>query len=217
MAPNWNTQRPPVPVSGSPGYEQFIVDVFNTRPDRDCCRPFDVENPRYGDDLRNAQLATVKHYFEYKDWENAARYLQHWLEAGGQSQMIDVAELLGDLEPFEQLIRDFVTSHRDDVRGYDSGWGTFAVEGMLDNANGDVLDWYYALNHFEYRIFGRGDSYTILVYKAYNFGGEGGGPGRSDLPYGPFEISQEHLADLHEVGYAQDFEIAGQYTNGGSG
>jgi hypothetical protein len=62
-------------------------------------------------------------------------------------------------------------------------------------------------------VFGQGSSYTVLVYKAYNFGGPGGGPGRNDLEMGPFSLSQEDIANLHERGVARDFEITGVYTN----
>ena len=210
--------RDPVPGPGDPGYDEFIENAFDPAPDPDCCRPFAVDEPQPSDAIRQTELQYAKSYAMFKHWYNAVRFLDHWLKASGDPVEIDVSELMEDLEPFRDEVRGFADRHRGDADGYDSGWRTFGVEDFLEDADNDTLDWYYAMNHFQYRVFGQGSSYTVLVYKAYNFGGEGGGPGRADLDIGPFALSQEDLANLHERGLAQDFEITGVYTSSiGSG
>ncbi|MEU6308347.1 hypothetical protein [Streptomyces chartreusis] len=84
-------------------------------------------------------------------------------------------------------------------------------------ADGDrSMEWYYALNHFQYRLVGekQGDEikYHVEVQKRYDWGipsehratVSGGGPG----PMG-MDLEQADIAHLHTSGMAQDFAVSG--------
>ena len=90
-------------------------------------------------------------------------------------------------------------------------------------------DWFYALNSFQYRVYGDGvtvdgqphGTMTIEIYKRYNFGNISRGQQRSvlhakvpGLGVTAFSFSQNDLAHLNTVGLTQNYDVVGVATEG---
>ncbi|MFG2528135.1 hypothetical protein [Streptomyces sp. NPDC048516] len=100
------------------------------------------------------------------------------------------------------------------------GDGPFTTEWSStapDPSDGDSsTEWYYALNHFQYRLVGEKEggevTYHVEVKKRYDWGipsehratVSGGGPG----PLG-MNLEQADIAHLHSSGMARDFDVSG--------
>jgi hypothetical protein len=160
----------------------------------------------YGDDLVEAQLSGVYTYLKAKGWDDAANLLDHYLDADGGPVDIDANRLLNDVPKF----KNDVNTTLDDIRkGPD---GPFTTEWKNTSSPADQnLNWYYALNNFDYRVVGEkhGDqiTYHVEVEKRYDWGVPS--EHRRDLDKGPIHFEQSEIARLNMVGKAKDFDVRG--------
>lgn len=109
------------------------------------------------------------------------------------------------------------SAHRGFVKGsFDSGWKSDSIA----NAGSRPLDYYYALNEYQYRVYGysSGDAehVTVDLFKRYNWGNPGGNPkdNRNDLTAlgGLVDIPQNQVAQLNADGKTWDYNVWGAYT-----
>jgi hypothetical protein len=159
-----------------------------------------------GDDFVEGELSGVYSYLELKGWDDAANLLDHYLDAGGEPVDIDANRLLADVPTFQQD----VNSTLGDVRKLPDG--PFTTEWKNSSSPADEnLNWYYALNNFDYRVVGEkhGDqiTYHVEVEKRYDWGIPS--EHRRDLDKGPIHIEQSDVARLNAVGKAKDFDVHG--------
>lgn len=77
------------------------------------------------------------------------------------------------------------------------------------------MEWYYALNHFQYRLVGEkegGDiTYRVDVKKRYDWGIPSEHRSTVSGGAGPFgmDLEQADIAHLHSSGMARDFDVSG--------
>jgi RHS repeat-associated protein len=144
----------------------------------------------------------------FKDWENAERHLLHWLRNTGEPLEVDPSAMLDALPTFQTDVDDYVRRKEEgEILSFSSGWiSTRALET-------ESLDWYYALNGFEYRISGPPNSahQTLDVRKRYDWGTPS--ENRNDIYHKVLwvevDLRQWEIAHLHTVGLAQDYDIYG--------
>ncbi|WP_420035847.1 hypothetical protein ACN2WE_29610 [Streptomyces sp. cg28] len=187
------------------------VDNFETEN-----RKFDVVEATAKDRKVHNQLNNVAAYFAVvKGWPTAAGLVQHYLDASGKPVEVEPQQMMDEIPAFKQDVAGTLDS---DVRK--RGDGPFSTEWSStapDPADGDSsTEWYYALNHFQYRLVGEkeGDeiTYHVEVKKRYDWGipsehratVSGGGPG----PMG-MDLEQADIAHLHSAGTARDFDVSG--------
>jgi hypothetical protein len=73
--------------------------------------------------------------------------LDHWLGNSGQPLDLDVVDMMEDLPSFEASVTQTITRAKlSGETNFDSGWVSTRAQ------EGESLDWYYALNGFEYRV-----------------------------------------------------------------
>lgn len=184
---------------------------------------FESENRRFGiveptakDRQVYNQLNNVAAYFAVmKGWPTAAGLVQHYLDGSGKPVEVEPQQMMNDIPAFR---KDVDGTLENDVRKRGDGPFTTEWSSTAPNpADGDrSMEWYYALNHFQYRLVGekQGDEikYHVEVQKRYDWGipsehratVSGGGPG----PMG-MDLEQADIAHLHTSGMAQDFDVSG--------
>ncbi|WP_394827227.1 hypothetical protein [Pendulispora albinea] len=202
------------PVDPSPGWEQARVAFL-------------------GDLTEKGRAITmmegvVAYFGTVKDYDRAAELLGHWLYGHGEAVRIDARKMIEDLPSFDRAIQEQVRAGMTHRGAFDSGWKSASVADAMEQdiktAGEDrrVLDWYYALNGYQYRIQGGGNETTVngaqyrevkvQVFKRYNWGNPNGGVHRNDLQAGPFTVKQNTLAELNHYGMAHDFNVWGETT-----
>ncbi|EST36173.1 hypothetical protein N566_16595 [Streptomycetaceae bacterium MP113-05] len=179
-------------------------------------RKFGIVEPTAQDRKVHNQLNNVAAYFaSMKGWPTAAGLVRHYLDGSGKPVEVEPQQMMDEIPAFR---KDVDGTLENDVRT--RGDGPFTTEWSStapDPADGDrSMEWYYALNHFQYRLVGEkeGDeiTYHVEVQKRYDWGTpsehratvSGGGPG----PFG-MDLEQADIAHLHSSGMARDFDVAG--------
>ncbi|HWL87901.1 MAG TPA: hypothetical protein VNO21_18985, partial [Polyangiaceae bacterium] len=221
VEPSPGGSPPPVPVT-PPGQGQYYkndtpIDIppeqaEDRRPanhnwlwkyvGRPLAGPFSGEN-RAGVELEAVVpvLRYVKHY------DHAADLLSHWLYDDGSAYQINPQDMMHDLPAFNDAVQSQIKTANGGA--FDTGWRSDSV---ANHISGDphVLDWYYALNGYQYRVRGTpvevdGVQYqkvTVDVFKRYNWGNPTGGGHRNDLKAlgGLIDINQNDAAQLNADG-----------------
>ncbi len=178
-------------------------------------RRYDVLEPTWEDQRRRNQMRNVVVLgLAAKGWDHAAFLLQHFLDNSGKTVEAPVDTMLDDVPQFQ---RD-VDSTLDDVRKGPDGpftteWSSTAPN-LKDKGNGN-LDWYYALNHFQYRLVGEKVNgqieYHVEIQKRYDWGIPS--EHRADLAQESMLLDvhyeQADIARLNSVGLARDFDVKG--------
>ncbi|MER6009411.1 hypothetical protein [Streptomyces bluensis] len=179
-------------------------------------RKFNIVEPTAKDRQVHNQLNNVAAYFAtVKGWPTAAGLIKHYLDGSGRPVEVEPQQMMDQIPAFRE---DVDGTLDDDVRK--RGDGPFTTEWSStapDPADGDrSMEWYYALNHFQYRLVGEKEggeiTYRVEVRKRYDWGVpsehratvSGGGPG----PMG-MDLEQADIAHLHSSGMAQDFDVSG--------
>jgi RHS repeat-associated protein len=187
-------------------------------------RPWNTETPTVDSNVVYGAMIVALVYMQDREYRNAFNYLMHWLGGFpnvelGEDMPINVKEMYSELYLLQNLVADEMREG-----AFDSGWKQARVSDQIEdggNHGTEVLDWYYSLNGFQYRVQGdlertsRGvleGQVVIDVYKRYNFGGEGQDP----LGWGPLKLGQDRIAALHDAGLAKDYDAWGRwYANAG--
>jgi hypothetical protein len=163
------------------------------------------------DTERELELRGVQGYLKVRGWNDAANLFDHYLDGSGKPVNIDANRLLNDSPTFQQD----VNSSLGDVRKMPDGTFQTPWKGSSSPANQN-LNWYYALNNFQYRLVGEKHGgqiqYHVEVQKRYDWGVPT--EHRRDLPknVGPVSLGhfeQSQLARLNQIGAAKDFDVHG--------
>jgi hypothetical protein len=160
----------------------------------------------FGDDVNESKLDGVFAYLKLKGWNDAASLLDHYLNGNGEPVNIDANRLLNDDPTFKQ---DVNTTLGDIKKLPD---GPFTTDWKNSSSPADKnLNWYYALNNFDYRVVGEkhGDqiTYHVEVEKRYDWGVPS--EHRRDLDKGPVHFEQSDISRLNLVGKGKDFDVHG--------
>lgn len=160
---------------------------------------------------RKVELRTVQGYLSAKGLNDASSLLDHYLDGSGTPVNIDANRLLNDSPTFKQDVNASLA----EVRKMPDG--TFATQwsGSSSPANQN-LNWYYALNNFQYRLVGEKHggqiTYHVEVQKRYDWGVPTEHRGDLDKNVGPVpvvHIEQSEVARLNALGLAKDFDVHG--------
>ncbi|MGW2721536.1 hypothetical protein [Streptomyces sp. NPDC001492] len=177
-------------------------------------RRYNVFEPTVKDRMVRNQLNNVGAAAAARGWVNAAGLVKHYLDGSGKTVEVEPQQMMRDIPQFH---RDVDKTLEQDVRKRPDGpftteWGSTAP----NTADGDSsMDWYYALNHFQYRLVGEkhGDeiTYQVEVNKRYDWGVPSEHRRTQEKFGGPFkmELEQADLAHLNSVGLARDFDVVG--------
>ncbi|WP_416529646.1 DNRLRE domain-containing protein [Streptomyces coelicoflavus] len=180
-------------------------------------RVYNKEEPKDRDrDVLN-QMYWVKLGTWVQDWDNAYDLLSHWLGNSGDAYEVDPEAMLSDIPRFREDVTKYLQKERIEGNAtFDSGW----LRTRADEEDGESsLDWYYALNNFQFRVTGSnqrkyGMTYTVQVRKRYDWGVPS--EKRNDLKQSflwvDIDVQQAEVAHLHTVGLAQDFDVYGSAT-----
>lgn len=145
----------------------------------------------------------------------AAGLVKHYLDASGKPVEVEPQQMMDQIPAFQ---KDVAGTLEEDVRKRGDGPFTTEWSSTAPNpADGDSsMEWYYALNHFQYRLVGEKEggeiNYHVEVQKRYDWDipsehratVSGGGPG----PFG-MDLEQADIAHLHSSGMARDFDVPG--------
>ncbi len=155
-------------------------------------------------------LKMAADYLRLSGRSHGADYLEHWLGNSGKTKYVDPNEIRRGLPKFDRIVRDAIATAPTEGC-FDTEWTPTDV---LEEDDAQSGDWWYAMNHFRYRVVGysiivdgeRSINYTVGVLKPYVFG-----PPRDPIkiPHTGLEVDQADIARLHHVGYAQNFIIQG--------
>lgn len=184
---------------------------------------FDSEGAGLDDRATEAKARALARAAELRGYTNAARHMNHYLDASGEPLDIDVDHLIGDSDAARADIEDATNGTFVDLAGqiddqydgerlvipFESDWtGGYAGEG----------DWYYAMGGFMQRQRGvavveppttpGGEptvriEYQVDVHDYYNWD-----TGKS-VDIGPLHIEDTEMQELHRAGLAQEYEIEG--------
>jgi hypothetical protein len=165
---------------------------------------------REGDAIEN-QLRAVGLGLNAKGWGDAASLLDHYLDGSGKPVTIDANRLLNDSSTFKQDVNTTLGEVRKMPDGtFQTGWNSSSAPA------GKNLNWYYALNNFQYRVVGEKHGgqikYHVEVQKRYDWGVPT--EHRRDLDYKPggvplIHLEQAEVAQLNALGKAKDFDVHG--------
>ncbi|MDI3384702.1 hypothetical protein QIS99_00480 [Streptomyces sp. B-S-A8] len=179
-------------------------------------RKFGIVEPTAKDRQVHNQLNNVAAYFAtIKGWPTAAGLVKHYLDGTGKPVEVEPQQMMDEIPAFREDVDDTLTN---DVRKRRDGpfttdWSSTAPRPEDGDSS---MEWYYALNHFQYRLVGEKEdgeiTYHVEVKKRYDWGipsehratVSGGGPG----PLG-MELEQADIAHLHTSGMARDFNVSG--------
>ncbi|MFD9813361.1 hypothetical protein [Streptomyces sp. NPDC059080] len=172
----------------------------------------DRDDAGMGDGWNEAQLGLVRGYLNAQGWGDAADLLGHFLDGSGEPVEVDADRMLADMPAFRRDVDTTLAEVRKLPDGtFESSWQSSAPD---TNEGDKSLNWYYALNHFQYRLVGHkeGDhvAYQVEVQKRYDWGVPS--EHRRDLDKGPLHFEQADLARLNLVGLAKDFDVKGRST-----
>jgi hypothetical protein len=163
------------------------------------------------DTERELELRGVTGYLSAKGMDDAANMLDHYLDGSGKPVDIDANRLLNDSPTFKQDVNATLGDVRKLPDGpFQTGW-----KGSSSPANQN-LNWYYALNNFQYRVVGEKHggqvSYHVEVQKRYDWGVPTEHRRDLDKNLGPVPVvhlEQSEVARLNQVGRAKDFDVHG--------
>jgi hypothetical protein len=156
------------------------------------------------------QLTGVVAALRLHGWNDAADLLKHYLDNTGEPVTVDVDRMLNDVPQFRKDVDTTLAGVRNQPDGnFQTNWMRSAPN--LDDG-GNNANWYYAVNHFQYRLVGHknGDQidYHVEVQKRYDWGVPS--EHRRDLDRTPVHLEQADLARLDMVGEATEFDVKGQ-------
>ncbi|WP_329456280.1 hypothetical protein [Streptomyces sp. NBC_01497] len=177
-------------------------------------RDFDILNPDGSDRTTRNKLNNVGALANARGWVNTAGLIKHYLDATGAPVEVDPQELLDDIPQFR---RDANTTLAQDVAHRPDGSFTTAWQSTAPRPGdgGESQDWYYALNHFQYRMVGEKQGNTVTyhmeVKKRYDWGVPSEHRTTQSKGYGPLKITLEQadIAHLNTTGVARDFDVTG--------
>jgi hypothetical protein len=171
----------------------------------------DKNDAGMGDGWVESELGGVRAALNAKGWNDAAMLLGHFMDTTGTTVQVDADRMLSDMPSFR---RDVDTTLSGVKQRPDGNFETPWQNSRPDISNGDdkSLNWYYALNNFEYRTVGQKQgnqvTYHVEVRKRYDWGTPS--EHRRDLDKGPLHFEQSELARLNLVGLAKDFDVTGK-------
>ncbi|MBC3993029.1 hypothetical protein H8N00_29985 [Streptomyces sp. AC563] len=178
-------------------------------------REYDALDPKTSDYVTQAKLAGIAvHFSAVKGWDESASLIKHYLDGSGETVSLDSGKMLKEIPAFQKDVNATLNSVRSSPNGrFVTDW-----EGSRPNINdgNSSLDWYYALNNFQYRIVGTkndaGVSYHVEVRKRYDWGVPSEHRRNPSGGFGPLEmeLEQADIARLHSVGIARDFDVVGK-------
>ncbi|MFF4212701.1 hypothetical protein ACFYZE_25740 [Streptomyces sp. NPDC001796] len=178
-------------------------------------RKFDIEEPDAKDHKVRNQLNNVGAYFAtVKGWPTAAGLIQHYLDCSGKTVEVEPQTMMDQIPAFQSDVDDTL---RKDVHGRPDGPFTTEWKSTAPNpADGDSsTEWYYALNHFQYRLTGYvhdGEvTYRVEVKKRYDWGIPSEHRANATGGWGPasMNLEQADIAHLNTVGMGRDFDVVG--------
>ncbi|GAA1195802.1 hypothetical protein F4556_003706 [Kitasatospora gansuensis] len=175
-------------------------------------RAFDQSAPDLSDYTTEGKLKAVELALQYKmGLPDAADLLNHWLGASGKPYQVDPARMMQDMpSTFGNDVKlRLAELHKQHDGSFSTPWKPSAPDTDKDKGG---LNWYYALNHFQYRLVGEKHhgtiTYRVEVQKRYNWGTPS--EHRRDLDKTPLiHLEQADIAHLHSTGLAQDFDVKG--------
>lgn len=167
-------------------------------------------SPSLGTSWVETELTGVIADLRLHGWNDAADLLLHYINNTGTPYTVDANRMLKQIPQFQ---RDVNATLADVRKGPDGTFMTSWVNTAPDlKDGGDDLNWYYALNHFDYRLVGEKRdgviTYHVEVRKRYDWGIPS--EHRRPLNGGPIHFEQADLARLNLVGAASDFDVQGQ-------
>ncbi|MFB8237834.1 hypothetical protein ACFC58_14905 [Kitasatospora purpeofusca] len=158
---------------------------------------------------------------------DAARHMQHFLEATGAPLDLDVDRMLHEDPTLHRLVTEQIIKHQDEWRqtaldAYERAGGApvavpieAAAHRTIDSAAGD--NWYLAIGSHAYATSGVvtvrpgadgkpqvSMQYQVNIWDRYNWD-----PGKS-TPIAGTNIKDSDLADLHQTGLAREFDLTGR-------
>jgi hypothetical protein len=154
----------------------------------------------------------------------AAALLGHWLDRSGTAVRIDPAAMIKDVVRFRTQVNKQIQIGLTTAGTFDSGWISDAVSTDIKehDPGPNVLDWYYALDGYQYRVHGtvttvsgrKVATVTVELFKRYNFGNPNGGTPHPDVTAagGVIDLPQNNIALLNSDGLAKDFNVWGTTT-----
>ncbi|RKE18775.1 hypothetical protein [Streptomyces sp. TLI_171] len=175
-------------------------------------RNFRGLDPGLRDYRTEATLKAAEEYLRYKNgYSEAADLLKHWLGAGGAPYQVDPGKMLKDMP--STFGKDLNTT-LDELRKHPDGpistkWLPSKPDASKDPG---AANWYYGLNHFQYRVVGEKRNGTITyhveVQKRYDWGIPS--EHRSNLHETQLvNLEQADIARLNATGQARDFDVTG--------
>ncbi len=169
-------------------------------------------DPGFGDRLTEAQMYGVAKYMDGKDWDDAANLLNHYLEGSGEPYEVDTGRMLNDLPTFRKDVDTSLAGLKKQPDGPVSTNWKSSSSGTKGNEK--VMNWYYGLHHFEYRVVGHktGDqvTYQVEVRKRYDWGVPSEHRGDLVAPAGVVDVEQPEVARLNQTRQAKDFDVHGR-------
>ncbi|MFI1383193.1 hypothetical protein [Embleya sp. NPDC020886] len=213
--PDRNTMTP----AGS-----YLIPPYFTKPpvsreDLGPKREFNVTAPTAKDQAtRLAAMAMVAGQDAYFDNDRAASYMKNWLEGNGRDVQFNASEFVNANPAFQQKVNEILKANGP-AGNFDTGWksNTVADDMTKGPVPRELLDFYYTMNGYQYRIVGSDikmvdgqpvGQVRVDIYKRYNWGNPEGGDHRSNIE----GVPQNDLARLNETGLAHDFDIVGSTT-----
>ncbi|WP_411138087.1 hypothetical protein [Streptomyces sp. C10] len=177
-------------------------------------RKYNVFEPTVKDRMVRNQLNNVGALANARGWKTTAGLVQHYLDGSGKPVEVEPQQMLNDMPQFQ---RDLDKTMANDVGKRPDGPFTTEWQSTAPNPkDGDKsMDWYYGLNHFQYRTVGEkhGDqvTYHVEVQKRYDWGVPSEHRRTQTAFGGPFEmeLEQADLARLNSTGLARDFDVKG--------
>jgi hypothetical protein len=184
------------------------MDNFETE-----SREFGILKPTDHDRKVHNQLNNVAAYMAtFKGWPTAAGLVQHYLDGGGEPVEVYPTDMLKQIPQFQKDVDGTLGDVRKQPDGpFVTEWSSTAP----DPKDGDrSMEWYYALNHFQYRLVGEkvdGEIvYQVEVQKRYDWGIPSEHRRSLDAPGGMVHLEQADIAHLNTVGMARDFDVSGR-------
>ena len=102
-----------------------------------------------GDEVTRLKLGQGVQWARMHEWNNAASLMEHYLSAKGTPYEVNPQAMLNDIPQFRRDVDGALNSIRSQPDGtFTTGW-TSTAPNPNDGSRGN-LDWYYALNHFQY-------------------------------------------------------------------
>ncbi|SEC57578.1 hypothetical protein SAMN05428945_3273 [Streptomyces sp. 2224.1] len=177
-------------------------------------RRYNVSEPTLKDRMVRNQLNNVGAMANMRGWKTTAGLVQHFLDGNGELVEVQPQQMMKDIPQFQ---RDLDKTMDQDVSKRPDGPFTTEWKSTAPNPkDGEKsLDWYYGLNHFQYRTVGEKHgnevTYHVEVQKRYDWGIPSEHRKTQEAFGGPFKMSLEQadLAHLNTTGLGRDFDVKG--------